>query len=157
MWNSCCEMMTNEACVASTFATAAGQRIYCEDFSKIKDRDDSVHIFHRRSSQIITVDHRWMREVIGAPGGCGCICDRDTRKWRLRLVRINWKWAVRADTTVLISSTTWQTRASPPCTPRCLLRSSSREPTLRLLCTSRTPVSFLRLFYISPFVRLALR
>lgn len=78
-----------------------------------------------------------------APGGCGCICGRDTRKWRLRPVRINWKWAVRADTMVLISSTTWRTHASPLCTPRCLLRPSSREPTLRLLCTSRTPVSFL--------------
>lgn len=134
-------------------------RIYYEDALKIETRDDPVRV--SRSDKIIVIDHRWMREAVirRAPGGCGCICGRDTRKWRLRPVRINWKWAVRADTTVLISSTTWRTHASPPCTPRCLLRPSSREPTLRLLCTSRTPVSFLPLFYVSvsPFVWLALR
>lgn len=54
---------------------------------------------------------------------------------------------MRADTTAPISSTTWRTRAWPRCTPRCLLRLSSREPTLRLLCTSRTPVSFLRFLF----------
>lgn len=74
----------------------------------------------------------------------GRMCVDGGRKWRWCRVRINWKWAVRADTTAPISSTTWRTRASPPCTPRCLLLSTSREPTLRLPYTSRTPVSFTR-------------
>jgi len=152
MWNSCCGMTTNEVCIVLTLV--AGQRIYCEDDSKVKDRNDPVQYFLipsevqpdncSRSSLIVSerIDNRRARWIRA----------RDTRKWRLRPVRINWKWAARADTTVLVSSTTWQTHASPPCTPRCLLQSSSREPTLRLLCTSRIPVSFLRLFYISPFV-----
>lgn len=152
MWNPCYGgTIINEARIA-TISEAVGeedQEYITRDYTfKGWGHDDPAHASQsdRGSSRVIAIVAEREKLVIGAAGGCGCICGRDTRKWRLRPVRINWKWAVRADTTVLISSTTWRTRASPPCTPRCLLRSSSREPTLRLPCTSRTPVSFLRSF-----------
>lgn len=42
MWNSCCGMITNEACIVSTSTVAVEQGVYCEDDSKIKDCDDPV-------------------------------------------------------------------------------------------------------------------